>query len=76
MRFLSDQSTISHVVPKCIVLDADIDPLWIESLNTVMNNNKIITADFIFFKLYVVIFVSWFSMTNFRIKQHNKIKLL
>ncbi|XP_064146127.1 dynein axonemal heavy chain 11 isoform X3 [Loxodonta africana] len=40
---LREQANLMHGGPKWIVLDGDIDPMWIESLNTVMDDNKVLT---------------------------------
>lgn len=40
---IRDMVELEHAGPKWMILDGDIDPMWIESLNSLMDDNKILT---------------------------------
>ena len=50
------------------MLDGDIDPMWIESLNTVMDDNKVILMEYVFYDIQIVLYFSELGVNCFCIK--------
>ena len=64
---MREQANMTGDNPKWLVLDGDIDPMWIESLNTLMDDNKasnLISIGYIFFVLNLIFILNVIDISS------------